>query len=310
MDQAHGAHFGFHRYFEENANRQGADVVVQSLHKTLPSLTQTALLHINEGLVNPKKIKRYLDMLQSSSPSYVLMASIDACIDWLECNSQQVFEEYTRNLDVFWREAKRWKRLRLLCTEHFDHSKLVISVKDTDITSKELHQMLLEQYHLQMEMVGGTYVLALSSVGDTKEGLKRLSDALLEIDTVIDKRMQDHICAQVKNAEALEKNMYSTRALPKEEVACTIVPQQVLTPACAIQRREAFPEDTVLLRWEESLGALAMEYAYLYPPGSPLIVPGERISGEVIRRLCLYRAMGFDVEGLQKEGYIEVWKNG
>lgn len=310
VDQAHGAHFGFHPYFEENANGQGADVVIQSLHKTLPSLTQTALLHINEGFAKPKKIKRYLDMLQSSSPSYVLMASVDTCVDWLERGGQKAFEEYVCNLEAFWKEAKRWKRLRLLSTEHFDPSKLVISVKDTDITSKELHRILLEQYHLQMEMVGGTYVLALTSVGDTKEGFVRLTDALLEMDAVIDKRMMDCGCAKAKAEKASEEPIFAAGAFAKEEVIEQIAPQQVLTPALAAQMREEKPEETTLLRWEESQGFVALEYAYLYPPGSPLIVPGERISKEVIERLCVYRTLGFDIEGLQKEGYIEVWKNG
>lgn len=314
VDQAHGAHFGFHPYFEENANRQGADVVIQSLHKTLPSLTQTALLHINGTLVSSGKIKRYLGMLQSSSPSYVLMASIDTCIDWLECGSEEVFAKYTRDLEAFWEQAQEWKVLRLLETEHFDRSKLVISVKDADITSRELHQILLERYHLQMEMIGGTYVLALSSVGDTKEGLDRLAAALLEIDTMIYKRIQARRSEDTENGrffeEFSEQETAGARALPREEVENQIAPQQVLTPAFAIQTREEKPEETALLKWEESQGFVAMEYAYLYPPGSPLVVPGERICGEVIERLCLYRTLGFDIEGLQKEGYIEVWKNG
>ena len=80
VDEAHGAHFGFHPYFPENSNTKGADLVIHSLHKTLPSLTQTALLHVNGDLVDRRKVKKYLDMLQTSSPSYVLMASIDACV--------------------------------------------------------------------------------------------------------------------------------------------------------------------------------------------------------------------------------------
>lgn len=80
VDEAHGAHFGFDPYFPESANMYGADLVINSLHKTLPALTQTALLHVNGERVNRRKVKRYLDMLQTSSPSYILMASIDACI--------------------------------------------------------------------------------------------------------------------------------------------------------------------------------------------------------------------------------------
>ena len=80
VDEAHGAHFGFHPYFLENANQKGADIVIHSVHKTLPAFTQTALLHMNGNLVNREKVRRYLHMLQSSSPSYILMAGIDQCM--------------------------------------------------------------------------------------------------------------------------------------------------------------------------------------------------------------------------------------
>ena len=84
VDEAHGAHFGFHPYFPRNANEKGADIVIQSIHKTLPSLTQTALIHMNGQIVDRESVRMYLHMLQSSSPSYILMASIDECIDMLE----------------------------------------------------------------------------------------------------------------------------------------------------------------------------------------------------------------------------------
>ena len=293
VDQAHGAHFGFHPYFEENANKMGADVVIQSLHKTLPSLTQTAILHINGKIADRKKIRRYLDMLQSSSPSYILMASIDACVAMLEEKSTELFETYTKHLEEFWRQISELKRLRLLESERFDRSKIVISVKDADITSRQLYQELLEDYHLQLEMVGGTYVLALSSVGDTKEGLERLAQALLSIDQKIDERMT-HFAGTSHEREGT--------FLPRTEC--------VYTSAQIEQVKEEQKDQICSVRWEESVGKISTEYAYLYPPGSPLVVPGERISQDVIDRLKLYRRLSFDIEGLQKEGYIEVWKNG
>ena len=90
VDEAHGAHFGFDDYFR-NANRLGADIVIHSVHKTLPALTQTALLHMNGTLADRKRVRHYLHMLQSSSPSYVLMAGIDACVHLLETRAQEIF---------------------------------------------------------------------------------------------------------------------------------------------------------------------------------------------------------------------------
>ncbi len=91
VDEAHGAHFGFHPYFPENANQKGADMVIHSVHKTLPAFTQTALLHMNGNLVNREKVRRYLHMLQSSSPSYILMAGIDQCMEMLDHHCEEVF---------------------------------------------------------------------------------------------------------------------------------------------------------------------------------------------------------------------------
>ena len=97
VDEAHGAHFGFHTYFPENSNVKGADLVIHSLHKTLPSLTQTALLHMNQTdgkwLFDCERVRMYLHMLQSSSPSYVLMASIDECVHILEEKREEIVAE-------------------------------------------------------------------------------------------------------------------------------------------------------------------------------------------------------------------------
>ena len=99
MDEAHGAHFGFHPYFPKNSNTLGADIVIHSLHKTLPSLTQTALLHMNGELANRTDIREYVHMLQSSSPSYILMAGIDECVRFVGERSSDVFDNY-----AVWRE--------------------------------------------------------------------------------------------------------------------------------------------------------------------------------------------------------------
>ena len=180
VDEAHGAHFGFHAYFPQNANQNGADIVIHSLHKTLPSLTQTALLHMNGAFADRRRVKKYLHMLQSSSPSYLLMSSIDSCIHMLEEKQPELFLPYIMQLENIRRELKNLKRLKLIPVH--DRSKLIISAKDTCISGKELYELLLERYHLQMEMMAGTYVLAMTSVGDTPEGFERLTRALLEID--------------------------------------------------------------------------------------------------------------------------------
>lgn len=280
VDEAHGAHFGFHPYFPKNANMQGADVVIHSVHKTLPALTQTALIHLNGTIANRRKIERYLHMLQSSSPSYLLMASIDLCMEFLEKRGQQAFEIYVQELEKVRKRLERLKRLKLIRTKQYDRSKLVVSVKESQIASRELSKILREKYHLEMEMTAGDYILAMTSVGDTKEGLERFAAALESIDA--DLREKE----QVKNIGSL----------PRTELC--------LKSSEIIDRT-----DGVSVIWEESGGQISMEYAYLYPPGIPLIVPGEKVTEEVISYLQAYRKKGFSIEGLEEEGRIKVCKN-
>ena len=358
VDEAHGAHFGFHPYFPKSANQYGADLVINSLHKTLPALTQTALLHVNGNLVNRRKVKRYLDMLQTSSPSYILMASIDACIHAVEktlekqetagieekilekqktsgieekCNDREferqtsgmedgnsrneladtlLFETYVNRIDALRNDLKQLQHLKIIQTDnidHYDRSKFVISVKDAPLSSHELYEILLKKYHLQMEMLAGTYVLAMTTVGDTEEGLKRLKEALFEIDTFISE--SDRECN--KNNASMPDFVGKQPALEK-----------VWTIAEAVNIRDEYEfednsEEMSLAKghkakvsFRKSIGHISLEYGYLYPPGSPLIVPGERISEETVEILQWYQEHDFSIEGLQSEDGIEVWIDG
>lgn len=287
VDEAHGAHFGFHPYFPESALRQGADVVIHSLHKTLPALTQTALLHVEGDLADRERIFRYLDMLQSSSPSYVLMAGIDRCIHLLGERQEKLFAPYVEGLEKLRQRLVHLEKISLAETEHYDRSKLVLSVAGADMTGRELYLRLLETYHLQLEMAAGSYALAMTSVGDTEEGFRRLGDALEEIDRSAGERPA--------GAAGF------TGALPKNET--------VLTSA-RMEEQSGEKESVRKLPLEECAGHVSTEYAYLYPPGIPVIVPGERISRESVEMLLTSRSQGFSLEGMEEEGSIRVWING
>lgn len=305
VDEAHGAHFGFDPYFPKSANIYGADLVINSLHKTLPALTQTALLHVNGNMVNRRKVKQYLDMLQTSSPSYILMASIDACIGMLEetlethlnarpdYKYKNIFSEYANRIEALRKDLKRLKYLKIIQTDNtdrYDRSKFVISVKHAPMSSHELYEILLHRYHLQMEMLAGTYVLAMTTVGDTQEGLDRLRDALLEIDKEIDTKQG--------RPAAIETDLPLSGRQPALEKVWTIA--EAVNRTDKIQKRS----------FEDSIGCISVEYAYLYPPGSPLIVPGERITKEAVEILHWYQEHDFSIEGLQSEDGIEVWIDG
>lgn len=287
VDEAHGAHFGFHPYFPENANQQGADVVIHSLHKTLPSLTQTALIHLNGNLINRERVRKYVHMLQTSSPSYVLMASMDECIRFLE-REQDAFVLYQERLKKLRRELKKLKKLQLVETNAYDCSKIVISTKNTVkgqevYTGKILYEELLTSYHLQMEMASREYVLAMTSVCDTEEGFRRLKEALFQIDESLERKEIDNTSMELPR---LQRGYTSAEAENLSEEKSNV---EILLP-------------------KECQERISLEYAYVYPPGIPLIVPGERISKKAVELLQLYEKSGFDIEGLKQSGRIRVLK--
>ena len=281
VDEAHGPHFGFHPAFPGRANDLGADVVINSLHKTLPSLTQTAILHINGKLANRRRIKKYLDMLQSSSPSYIFMASLDACVDFLDGKCEEAFELYVERLQKFREELKPLQHLQILRTEHYDISKVVISTANANITSPELADRLRKEYHLEMEMCGADYVTAIAAIGDSKKGLKRLKKALLEIDKELEKN--GNICN-----DDPDENVYSRHA------------KQVMPVFKAMDgEKEAVP-------LKESCGRICGEFAYIYPPGIPLLAPGEQITEEILKTLQDYIEKDLPVQGLEDTDLVTI----
>ena len=189
VDEAHGAHFHFSNYFPTSAVELGADLVIQSFHKTLPAMTQTAILHNCSDRVDGRLIRRFMGIYQTSSPSYILMASIDACIDTMAAEGYEMFREFTKMLE---QARKRLSQCRYICLADpekdvngvfdYDRSKLIFSTVNSTLTGAQLYDILLERYHIQMEMETETYSLALAAVGDREEGFERLCQAIEEID--------------------------------------------------------------------------------------------------------------------------------
>lgn len=293
VDEAHGAHFGFHPYFPENSIGKGADIVIHSLHKTLPAFTQTGLIHLNSSLVDKEVLERYLGIYQSSSPSYLLMAGIDQCIRMLEESRDRLFGEFVENLEQFRRNSREWKLVGVAGKEELagekdvvdlDLSKLIIYIKNGGMSGNELYDELLQHYHLQLEMAAGDYVLALTSIGDDRDGFERLHQALSNIDRRL---MAD-------TPVILEKRSYAVTENQSE---------------ISISQAVDMKMERVLL--ENAAGRIAGEFIYLYPPGIPLIVPGEKISGEFVENVLQYREKGFSLQGMKDYSgeYLEVLKD-
>lgn len=282
VDEAHGAHFGFDKAFPISSVCLGADVVIHSLHKTLPSFTQTALMHVNGNLADRDRVKAYLDIYQTSSPSYLLMAGIDNCTALLKKRAGELFSDYNRELLGFYQKMEYMKHIRLFDkkkiqdrkeAEIFDHdrSKLVLSVRNTNMTGRELYDILRTEFKIQMEMASGDYVLGMTSICDTEDGVKRLKDALFQIDGTIEKN----------SAESEKENIF----LYQE-------PEQVMSVS------EAFYHGKRPILLENSEGHTVMEYVSMYPPGIPVLVPGERITRGILKQLLQCLKSGIGLSGM------------
>ena len=284
VDEAHGAHFLKESGFPKSAIRCGADVVIQSTHKTLPALTQTALIHIHKDYKYREKVRKYLTMFQTSSPSYVLMASIDSAMHWYMEEGREAYKKYLGNLKKLRAAfATQLKHLKLIVPENvfdYDISKILISTRSCSISGEELHKRLLKQYHIQAEMVSAHYVLFMTSVADQEESYKRFLEALLEIDESLE---------EVSVPKSGDDSMGKPKAL---------------MPIC-----EAVEKKKKSVPLPESMGEVSASYVYIYPPGIPLLTPGEKISERCVRCIQFYLDEELEVHGLTKEGEIEiVWE--
>lgn len=273
VDEAHGAHFNWHKAFPETALEAGADLVVESLHKTLPSLTQTGILHARFDLVLRERLEWGLQTFQSSSPSYVLMAGIDRCFAYIENEGGEAFESYAQKLRWFTEEMKELQHLYLFDSGWKENSKIVIATDRTKLTGKMLADKLLGKYRIETEMSCGNYCIAMTSVCDTEENFSRLAAALLAIDRdLTENQDRDHTGFHYI-WEKPERRLYSHEVIN-------------------------YPRKSVSLA--QAAGQVAAEEIYLYPPGIPIVAAGEVLSEQIVEMLLRGEKAGYEITGVEQ----------
>jgi len=291
VDEAHGAHLGFAEGFAENSCRCGADLVIHSVHKTLPAMTQTALLHVNGSLVDRDRLRRFLRIYQSSSPSYVLMAGIDNAIRYVCQHGKEVFADFRRHYTAMCEKLSACKKISFLQDDwkHQDVGKLVISVKNTILSGKELYNILLEEYHLQLEMAAETYALAMFTVNDSVEAYSRMTEALLDLDARLDEKAGDALRKSDEDTSDIGNIIYKSFAVGE-----TVELERQVIPL-----KEAWDADSRWIDLQEAQDKPVAEFVNLYPPGIPLLVPGEYITADMISRIRNAVYQKLNVQGIQ-----------
>lgn len=299
VDEAHGAHLEYAdqcHSFPKSALEYGADIVIQSLHKTLPCFTQTAILHVKGKLVDQDRISRYLSMFQTSSPSYLFMAGMERCIRYMDGDGRNEMVRYEKRLEHFMERMEGLQVLEVLdreiCGKYrtvagWDPSKIVVStMRAEDFHGEELAETLRRKYHLEMEMTAPEYVIAMTSLMDTEEGFERLGTALLEIDGALRHCVESE--QQKEKGESKGKKRCETPEATESKVSHPVR----RTLIC-----EAMDADTERTALQDTVGKVSAEFVYLYPPGIPIITPGEVFTDVIVEKIVAYKAAGLLVQG-------------
>jgi len=278
VDEAHGALLHFHDKLPLSAMQCGADMAATSMHKLGGSLTQSSLLHVKKGIVPITKVQTVFSMLTTTSTSYILLASLDAARKQLALHGRELSDktirlaEYARNkinqipgLASFGREIV-WTDAAF----DFDPTKLTIHVRKLGITGYEAENWLRDHANIEVELSDMYNILCLITPGDSTETVDCLLNALAEL------------------AEAKYKPKSELRAI---EVTLPEIPQLALTP------RDAFYSDTEMFPFAESAGRIISEAIYVYPPGIPILLPGEVIAAPHIRYILQHLEVGLPIKG-------------
>lgn len=268
VDEAHGAHFNWHPAFPDTALKQGADLVIESLHKTLPAFTQTGVLHAQFERVEQKKLEWALQVYQSSSPSYLLMASVDYCYQFLVEKGRQAYEVYLERLSAFREKMRALTYLELFDPPQKECSKIVIVTERAGVSGREFAELLYRRHRIELEMSCGNYCIAMTSVCDEATAFDRLAEALLALDGRLGDYPMQKICYTWRQPERVRYS-YEIADLSSEE--CDL---------------------------EEAAGRIVASDISLYPPGVPLVVAGERISPNVVTTLLAGWKAGYEVVGM------------
>ena len=298
VDEAHGAHFEFMSNVNETisttnyknipnpAIRLGADIVIESLHKTLPAMTQCAILHEKSNIVDTERLEEYLSIYQSTSPSYVFLATTEACIEKMNYERDGLFIIYKELLSEYRKRFAQLSHIHLVEESDFkkqsacgyDDGKLVFSVKDCGyerdgeiiaMTGAKLGTILQEEYGQMMEMAAGNYVIAMTSVADSKEAFESLYLAMESID------------AQLTDVEqSADTILYKTLPEHKMNIA------------------EVREHKRVDILFEDAIGKISGSYIYVYPPGIPIVTPGEVLSLDVMQEIKAAMDSDLNIKGI------------
>jgi len=290
VDEAHGPHLGFNDKLPMSAMEAGADICAQSTHKIIGALTQGSLLQVRGERVDINRVQQVLSLLQTTSPSYILMASLDCARRQIALNGKELLDKAIELASYVREEINKIPGFYCFGKEilnepgvyALDPTKITITCRDLGITGYDLDMILSNKYHIQMELSDLYNVLAVGSFGDTKQNMDALLKALREI----------------------SEEYYGKGNKKSDFIDIPAIPAQVKIP------REAFNSEKESIAIKKSAGKISGEFLMAYPPGIPILCPGEVITKEIIDYVQKLKDTGLYVQGTEdpEVNFIKVVK--
>lgn len=348
VDEAHGAHFGLNNKFPKSAIDYGADIVIQSIHKSLPSITQTSIMLVNDNLieknadfgkektkqynlkgidssddmkesnrgiyndteridmkepeyarlVDKSRLDRALAMTESSSPSYIMMMSLEIAFDIYEKYGKDMMDELLNNIYIFRKNIKNYEVFNTT-----DPTKIFINTIKKGINGYDFAKVLRYRYNIQVELANYSGILMLCTIGNKKSDFDSMLSALKEISEKKLFGLNLDFFDDIDDATKKKKNDDIKRMTTSKQVNLDF---PCLIPDTKVEPCEAFSMDTESVPIEESLGEICGEFVIPYPPGVCLVAPGEVIEKEVIEFIKSASKMEVDINGMESAEFTEI----
>jgi arginine decarboxylase len=300
VDEAHGAHLAFNSQLPPSALQHGADICIQSAHKTLPAVTQGAYLHIKGDRVDLDRLKFNLTMLQTSSPSYIIMSYLDIARELMVTEGKARLAELINNAQWFKHEIENYHTYKVLSNHHIcnsgtkashDPTRLVINVSELGINGHCAEKILREKFKTQVEMADNENLVFITTIADNHETFSRLLEAMKGLAEMA--LQADY--AKNNAGETIKWRVYNSC---QKNISCgfSISPYE----AYAAQKEE------VLL--EQSKGRICAAIVTPYPPGITILYPGEIIEQPQIQYITDIIKAGGIVNGISHTKSIQVIK--
>jgi len=283
VDEAHGAHLAFNSGLPVCAMKAGADICVQSAHKTLPAVTQGSYLHVKYGRVDMEKLKFCLRIFQTTSPSYIIMSMLDIAREILVKSGERRLNMLLRHIEYFRKAVEGCDKLALLKGDNIgsgelDRTRVTVNVRKLGITGFEAEKMLRREYNIQVEMSDLFNIVCITTIADRRKNFERLASAL------------EQLAGRFNDSARFADIYFKEPGIPEQKLGL----------------RDVMQLKSSRVRLESAVGRICRDIITPYPPGTPVICPGEIIEKDAVEYIYNVLESGGTVGGIRDDFEVSV----